>query len=60
MAYFIHRILTNMFRPVIRPSAEWCTDYKNKIVVKCVTIRPVHHSDNTSPILQIETSHIPA
>jgi SPX domain protein involved in polyphosphate accumulation len=60
MVYFIHSTLTDMFRSVIRPSARLCTDYKNKIVVNCVTIRPLHHTDNTLPIFWIKTRHIPA
>ena len=27
--YFIHSILTNMFRPVFLPSSGWCSYYKN-------------------------------
>jgi len=25
MMYFIHNILTNMFRPAFRPSSGWCS-----------------------------------
>jgi len=30
--YFIHDILTNMFRPLLQPSSGYCYDYKNKKV----------------------------
>jgi hypothetical protein len=60
MLYFIRIILTNMFRPVIRPSSGWCSYYKNKFGVICVTIRLAHHTDNTSPTLWIKTRHITA
>jgi len=29
MTYFIHNILTNMFRPLLPPSSGWCYYYKN-------------------------------
>jgi hypothetical protein len=58
MVYFIRSVLTNMFRLVIRPSSGWCSYYKNKSVVNYVTIRVLHQTDNTSPILWIKTPHI--
>ena len=36
--YFIHSILTNMFRPVFLPSSGLCSYYKNTVVVNCVTV----------------------
>ena len=36
--YFIHNILTNMFRPVFLPSSGLCSYYKNTVVVNCVTV----------------------
>jgi len=40
MTYFIHNILTKMFRAVIRPSSGWCSCYKKTVAVNCVTITP--------------------
>jgi len=60
MLYFIRIILTNILRLVIRPSSGWCSYYKNKFVVNCVTIRLTHHCDNTSHTLWIKTHHITA
>jgi len=37
MTYFIHKFLTNMFRPILRPSSGWCYYYK-KTRYKCVPL----------------------
>jgi hypothetical protein len=29
MTYFIHKFLTNMFRPILQPSSELCYYYRN-------------------------------
>jgi len=57
---FILIILTNKFRLVIRASLGWCSYYKNKFVVNCVTIWLAHYTDNTSTTLWIKTRHITA
>ena len=38
MIHFIHNILTNLFRPVFKPSSGCCSYHKNTVVVTCVTI----------------------
>jgi hypothetical protein len=42
MTYFIHNVLTNMFRPVFRPSSGWCYYYKNTNVQMCLVVSPSH------------------
>jgi len=43
MMYFIHNVLTNMFRPLLWPSSGWYHYYKNMKVQVWLAMSPSLH-----------------
>ena len=58
MIYFIHNVLPNMFRPVIRPSSEryYYKNAKRTNVVNCFIIAPVSTPHHQNAALKLSTS----
>ena len=56
--YFVHSILTNMFRPLLRPYSGWRYYYKNKKVQMWLLVsHSLHTAVYTSPTQCIKTHH---